>query len=481
MNILFAAAECAPYVKVGGLGDVVGALPGALHRLGHSVRVALPHYGIVDDSLSGIEPYTEFTMPWNDAETIVEVSLAVNEGVPHYFIRGWPFFSREERFIYSHDEGIDVGRFLFFSAAVLELVKRLHETEGWSPDVYHAHDWHTAMLPYLVVRLHMDDPVLAAPTVFSIHNMRYQGWGLGWHLAQAGLPPVEHPLLHAVGRADNSLAVGLAHSTLLSTVSPRYAQEIMTEEAGFGLDGILHARIARLSGILNGIDVEQWNPATSDAIPRRFDVDTLEARTADKLALQAELDLKQDASVPLVAAVMRLVDQKGPQILIPAMRHLLDTTGMQFILLGTGHYHFENDARWLGHDFPEKSAVRLMFSEPLSERIYAGSDVFVMPSMFEPCGLGQMIAMRYGAIPVVRNTGGLADTVTPDIGFLFDDFSAGALRWALSNALAVYTGNPAEWRRRQVSAMSCDFSWASSAARYEEIYHRAVELRQRYA
>jgi starch synthase len=481
VNVLFAAAECAPYVKVGGLGDVVGALPGALRRLGHSVRVALPHYGIVDDSLSAIEPYVTFSMPWNDTETTVEVARAVNEGVPHYFIRGWPFFSEEERFIYSHDEGIDVGRFLFFSAALLELVKHLHDVEGWSPDVYHAHDWHTAMLPYLVVRLHPDDPARAAPTVFSIHNMRYQGWGLGWHLARAGLPPVEHPLLHAVGRADNALAVGLAHSTLLTTVSPRYAQEIMTGEAGFGLDGILHARIARLAGILNGIDVEQWNPATSDVIPRRFDAHTLEERAANKLALQAELGLPQDADVPLVAAVMRLVDQKGPQILIPAMRHMLGTTDVQFVLLGTGQYHYENDARLLGYDFPEKVAVRLMFSEPLSERIYAGADVFVMPSLFEPCGLGQMLAMRYGAIPVVRNTGGLADTVTPDTGFLFGNFSAGALRWAVEQALGVYRGDPAAWRRRQAAAMSCDFSWANSAARYEDVYRRAVELRRRYA
>jgi starch synthase len=178
---------------------------------------------------------------------------------------------------------------------------------------------------------------------------------------------------------------------------------------------------------------------------------------------------------------MRLVDQKGPQILIPAMRHMLGSTEMQFALLGTGHAHYEDDARWLERDFPEKASIRLMFSEPLSERIYAGADAFIMPSLFEPCGLGQMLAMRYGALPIVRNTGGLADTVTPDVGFLFDDFSAGALQRAVEQALAVYSGDPAEWRRRQVAAMSHDFSWARSAARYEEIYRRALELKRQYA
>lgn len=481
MNVLFAAAECAPFVKVGGLGDVVGALPGALHRLGHSVRVALPHHGGIDDAAFGIEPYITFSMPWNGVATTVEVSRAIRGDVPHYFIRGWPFFNREERFVYNADEGIDIGRFLFFSAALLELVAHLNDVEGWLPEIQHAHDWHTAMLPYLTARSHQADPASGGPTVFSIHNMRYQGWGLGWHLARAGLPQVDHPLLHAMGRQDNALAVGLAYSTMLSTVSPRYAQEIMAGDAGFGLDGIVHARMARLTGILNGIDIEQWNPATSRVIHQPFVSGTLERRIANKLALQAELGLPQAEDVPLVAAVMRLVDQKGPQILIPAMRQMLRDADVQFVLLGAGHGHYEDDARWLGHDYPQKAAVRLTFSEPLSERIYAGADLFVMPSLFEPCGLGQMLAMRYGALPVVRNTGGLADTVTPDIGFLFDDFSAGALRWAISQALGVYAGDRAQWRRRQVAAMACDLSWASSAARYEGVYRQALKLKRQYA
>lgn len=482
MNIVFAAAECAPFVKVGGLGDVVGALPGALAGMGHDVRVILPHYGLIDDEAFGIEPYRAFEMPWNGGATRVEVARTVHDGVEHYFIRGWPFFDSQERFIYHHDEGMDVGRFLFFCAAMLRFVRSLGETDGWHPDVFHLHDWHTALAAHLLMRVYFDDPYLGrAATVFSIHNLRYQGWGPGWHLERAGLPPVEHSLLRAINRADNCMAVGIAYCTMLSTVSPRYAQEILGPEGGFGLDGLLHARLSRLVGILNGVDVERWDPTTSANISQRYDRDSLEKRVANKLALQAELGLPQNADVPVVGAVMRLVDQKGPDILASAMRHLLLHADLQFVLLGTGEHQYETDFWWLGHDFPDKAAVRLTFNEPLSERIYAGSDLFVMPSAFEPCGIGQMIAMRYGSLPVVREVGGLADTVTPDTGFLFADYSANALIWAMSRALDVYYNEPAEWRERQRRAMGRDFSWAGSARRYLALYQRAVELHGQYA
>ncbi len=481
VNVLFVAAECAPFAKIGGLADVIGALPHALGEAGHAVRVTLPHHGVVDDSAFAIKPFATFEMPWGGEIARVEVAHTEHEGVTCYFLRSFPFFSGHERFVYHEDEGIDVGRFLWFSAAVLRWARLLAEQEGWRPDLFHVHDWHTALVPYLLHRVHSDDALLAtAATLLTIHNMRYQGWGIGWHLERAGLPPVDHPLLASAGRTDNCLAIGLAYSTMLSTVSPRYAEEILTAEGGFGLDGLLHARSARLVGILNGIDAQRWNPATSLHIPQRFDVASLEKRVQNKLALQAELGLPQRADVPLVGAVMRLVEQKGVDILIPALRHLLSHAEMQFVLLGAGQYHYERDAWWLGHDFPDKAAVRLVFDEPLAERIYAGSDLFLMPSLFEPCGIGQMIAMRYGALPVVREVGGLADTVTPDVGFLFRPYEAGALQEAVSRALDVYFNRPAEWRERQWRAMQRDFSWQASAGQYAQLYEQAVALHHRY-
>lgn len=481
MQILFIAAEGAPFAKVGGLADVVGSLPAALKRSGHDVRVIMPHHGTIDDDKFGIRPYRDFDLSWNDAVTQVEIARTVHKDVPVYFLRGWPFFAAGESFVYSSDEGIDVGRFLFFSVAALEWVRRLAEHEDWSPDVIHIHDWHTAMVPFLLRRVYHGDPVLGkVGTLFSIHNMRYQGWGVGWHLHRAGLPGVDHPLLRAMDRADNTLAVGLAYSTMLSTVSPRYAQEIISPEGGFGLDGLLHARLSRLKGILNGIDVDRWDPAASTEIAVPFSGESLRTRAKNKAALQKELGLPILRDTALMGIVTRLVDQKGLPILVPAVRHMLQYAEMQFVLLGTGNPYYEDQLRRVGHDFPEKSSIQLTFSEALSERIYAGVDMFLMPSQFEPCGIGQMIAMRYGALPVVRAIGGLADTVSADVGFVFNDFHPGALQWAMGNALDIYYNNAEEWRERQQRAMSRDFSWELSARRYSDLYQAAITTHQHY-
>ena len=482
MNILFIAAECAPFVKVGGLGDVVGALPEAIRKLGHNVRVFLPHYGAIDDEHFGVSPCLSFPMQWNDAEVTVEVACVEKDGVPHYLLRGWPIFAAEHPTIYHQDEGMDVGRFLFFSAASLEFVKVLAHDEGWRPDIYHVHDWHTGYIPYLLHAVYGEDEVLArSPSLLSIHNLRYQGWGVGWHFDRAGIPPVDNSLLLAMGREDNSLAIGLAYATMLNTVSPTYAEEITTDLGGFGLDGLLHARLARLVGILNGIDTDRWNPADSVDLIQPFDVRTLEKRVRNKTGLQAELGLPLHTDTPMIGAIMRLVEQKGTEILFPAMRQLLADTDAQFVLLGSGQYDYETMAWWLGHDFPDKVAIRLAFDETLAERIYAACDIFAMPSVFEPCGIGQMIAMRYGSLPVVRAVGGLIDTVRPDIGFLFSDLQAGALQYALKEALEVWRLRPKDWQNRQRQAMALDYSWRRSAQRYVELYEEAIALRRRYA
>lgn len=481
MNILFLAAECAPYVKAGGLGDVVGALPQALADLGHSVRVVAPHHGSINDKRHDLRACSRFKLSWNKHITTVKVACASRGDVITYFVRGWPYFSPDEKFIYSDDEGIDIGRFLFFSAAALKLARRLAERENWRPDLLHAHDWHMGGVPYLAARPLADDPVIGdLPTTLTIHNMQYQGWGVDWHLAQAGLPPVDHPLVAAMGKSDCLLAAGLAYSTTLSTVSPRYAQEITTPVGGYGLEGLTHARQANLVGILNGIDDQRWNPATSGNLAAVYDAKTLTERAENKRALQAEMGLPQAADAPLLGTVTRLVDQKGPEILLGAVRRVLAGGRAQFVLLGAGQKEHEQSALALASDFPESAAVRLVFDEALAERIYAGIDLFLMPSIFEPCGVGQMLAMRYGALPVVRETGGLADTVSPATGFLFSVPSAAALSAALDRALDVYHHNKSEWRARQRRAMRIDFGWGRSAEAYSALYEKTIALHRKY-
>jgi starch synthase len=481
VNILFAAAESTPYVKVGGLADVVGTLPGVLNRLGENVRVALPHHGTIDDEHFGLRTYATFQMDWNEDSTLVEVCCAAHDNVTTYFLRGAPFFDPSEEFVYSQDEGIDVGRFLFFAAAVLKLADYFAKREGWHTDVFHVHDWHTGTLPFLLSTLYKDDEHLGkAASVFSIHNLGYQGWGVEWHLDRAGLPPVTHPLLRSTGKTDNSLAIGLAYSTTLSTVSPTYAQEITQPDNGYGLDSLLHARSTRLRGILNGIDEQRWNPATSPNIAANFDAATLSRRAKNKLALQAQVGLPQGEDIPLVGTVMRLVEQKGPAIMFPAVRTMLENSDAQLILLGTGQPIYESEAQEIGQDYPDRAHVSLSFNEVLAERIYAGIDAFLMPSLFEPCGIGQMVAMRYGALPIVHHVGGLVDTVPTTIGFAFTDFNAGALTREIDRALDVYTNTPETWQARQQRAMQVSFDWQRSASHYVDLYRSAIELHSQY-
>jgi len=458
---------------------VIGSLPAALARLGHSARVMLPHHGVIDDTVFGIQPLETFTMAWNGATTQVEVSAVERDGVTHYFLRGWPYFAPNDRFIYHRKEGIDIGRFLFLAAAALELTRRIGARHHWRPDVFHAHDWHTAGLPYLLESLYHGDPIVGdVATLFTVHNMQYQGWGAEWHLARAGLPPVDHPLLVAMDKTDAMLALGLAYSTMLSTVSPRYAEEIALPEDGHGLDGLTHARSKHLMGVLNGIDTERWNPATSRHLKVNYDADTLSARAKNKSALQAELGLQKRAKKMLFGSVMRLVDQKGPAILFPAARRMLETTDCQFVLLGAGQPEHEKAVLDLAAEFPGRAVTRVGFDEALSERIYAGIDVFVMPSLFEPCGIGQMIAMRYGALPLTSNVGGLADTVDETVGFVTPDHSVDGLATTLANALEVYDHDRTGWRKKQLTAMRRDFSWQHSAQAYSLLYQQAVDLRR---
>jgi len=482
VNIVFVSAESTPFVKVGGLADVVGTLPAILKKMGHRVCIVLPHHGRINDKKFGITIAERFDMSWNGSVCHVEVSSVVRDGVSYYFIRGWPYFSANEDFVYSSDEGIDVGRFLFFSEATLLFIRQLAAREGWAPDIFHVNDWHTGTLPFVLRRVHYDDPLLRhAGVLMTIHNMAYQGYGIGWHLEKAHFPWVDHPLLRVMGKHDNCLAIGLAYSTMLNTVSPRYAREIIEPEGGYGLDGLLEARQSHLVGILNGIDTQRWNPAASPALVANYDAHTLDKRTGNKLALQAQMGLPERVKVPVVGTVIRLVDQKGPDIMMPAVRYMLTVSDVQFVLLGAGAPPYEEAARALQHDFPTKASVYIGFDEALSERIYAGVDMFLMPSLFEPCGIGQMIAMRYGSVPVVRQVGGLADTVDPEVGYLFADYHPGALGWAMGNALYEYEHLPERWQVRQNAAMLRDYSWERSAQSYSDLYERTLAVHRSYA
>ncbi len=482
MRIVHLAAECAPFVKVGGLGDVVGALPQALNRLGdHQICVIVPYYGAIVSAAFGMEPFAAFSIQWNGAETQVEVAHVHHEGVDIYFLRGWPFFSADEVFIYHGDDGVNLGRYLFFCAAALEFIRILSDQEGWVPDIVHLHDWHAALAAMLLATKYRNDAHLRhTASVLSIHNMMYQGWGVGWHLDRAGLPPIAHPLLRAMGKTENSLAIGLAYSTMLSTVSPTYAREITTSEGGYDLEGLLEARVAHMLGILNGLDSARWNPSTSAVLLSSFDEHSLEERSANKDALQAEVGLPVSSSVPLLSSVTRLVGQKGLDIMIPVLRQLMTTTQVQVVILGSGMVEFETALLDLARDFPERIAVKLGFDEPLSERIYAGADLFLMPSQFEPCGIGQMIALRYGCLPVVRQVGGLADTVDQTTGFLFKPYEIEALRATVEDALRIYASDQLRWRRMQVAAMQRDFSWEASARRYIDLYSLAIDSKRQY-
>lgn len=462
MKILFVAAEALPFAKVGGLADVASSLPAALQQLGHEVRLVLPHYGVIDDATCGVEPLIRFEL--NNVEVIA--SQAESHGVPVCLVRGGSFFSPDENSVYLDGDAANNRRYLFYCRAVLAMLPYL----GWDPDVIHLHDWHTGVLPYLLA----ESSLASIPTLLTLHNLAYQGSGMNSALDEIGLPRPRHPLLKKLDSAGNALAIGVAYTTLLNTVSPRYAQEILQPENAYGLHPLLRARADSLVGILNGLDTDLWDPCNEHALIAPYDVNSLERKVLNKRALQEKVGLPIRDDVPLLTTVTRLVDQKGISILLAALFRLLIEHPIQFILLGTGSPEYEDAFGELADSFPDRVVPLLKFDAMLSQQIYAGADVFVMPSKYEPCGLGQMIAMRYGTVPIVRSVGGLADTVDETVGFAFESYEPAVLYDMLVYATRIYTHDPARWRGLQLAGMQKDFSWAHSAERYVELYQRAV-------
>jgi len=488
LRILFMASEVDPFAKTGGLADVAGALPRALHALGHDVRILMPKYRGVEALAGELQPVvSEVRIPLGDREAEGELlERRTASDVPVYFLAQDHYYDREALYgTVDGDYWDNCERFIFFCRAGLEAVARLGEHGGgmWRPQVVHANDWQTGLVPVYLRTLYRDHPTLSAmATLFTIHNLAYQGafWhydmsmtGLGWDLFTPAA-------LEFYGKL-NFLKGGLVFSDLLTTVSRTYAREIRTSAFGNGLEGVLEERSHDLHGVVNGIDYDEWNPAKDPAIPAAYSGDDVDGKAACREALRVELGLER-APGPVIGIVTRLVDQKGLDLVLGALPALL-AEGCQLALLGSGDAHLEDAFRAAAAERPTHVAVRIGYDADLARRIYAGSDVFLMPSRYEPCGLGQLIALRYGTVPIVRRTGGLADTVTEfdparrsGTGFIFDAFAVDALVDAARRAGAAYR-QPALWRALIKNAMAEDFSWEASAREYATLYGKALKVR----
>jgi starch synthase len=475
VKILFLAAEAAPLVKVGGLADVVGSLPGALRKLGHDVRIAMPGYGALD--WQGLQPRwrTMFPVPHAGGDQMAEIFETAIDGVPVWLVTGPPI--PKDRRIYGSSIDEDGPKFIFFSLAGLWAAQAL----DWKPDVVHAHDYHAGAAVYwLGTEGRTNSFFSSVASLFTIHNLPYAGEGAGRSLGDYRLPRIDATLALPERFRDSLLGLALVSADHLSTVSPTYAREIQSAPGGNGLEHVLGQRRDRLAGILNGIDLDVWNPWNDEALAKRYNVQRLSERPANKAALQEEAGLDPDPERPVLGVVSRLDSQKGFEIAGPGVVRWLDAGG-QFALVGTGDPALERDFARLELAYPSRASVRLRFDGRYARRIYAGADAMLIPSRYEPCGLTQMIAMRYGAVPVARRTGGLADTIRDSgqaqgTGILFDDYNSGALGDALERTLRVYS-DAVQWARLQRRGMRSDFSWRRSAGLYAELYERTVALR----
>ena len=476
MNILFLAAEATPFVKVGGLGDFAGSLPNELMRLSSDstipeavdVRLVIPFHTSIDPEAFAITPLSAFVISHDTGPLTAQVFTCDVNGIRVYLIKG--AFIDDCREVYSQDSILDAKKYVFFSIAAMQLVKTL----DWQPNVLHANDWHTAPAVYAhyLNKLHTKSKNLAQ-TLLTIHNLPFMGSGASPVLRAFGLPPAEDDRMPEWSR-HLPLPLGLLTADRINTVSPQYALDVLTPEFGAGLESLIMHRRNNFSGILNGIDSGVWNPETDDRIAAHFDDQRFDQRLLNKTALLNELDLHKDIRKPLICMISRMDYQKGVDIAYEALKKIA-TEDWQAIILGAGDPAFEDAAHNLEARFPERVRAITRFDEGLSHRIYAGSDIMLIPSRYEPCGLTQMIAMRYGCVPVARATGGLVDTIR-DIdldrkgtGFLFPVPSASSLAFSLRRALSLYR-DKRRWKAIQKRGMKEDFTWKASALNYLKVY-----------
>jgi starch synthase len=483
LKVLFVASECAPFAKTGGLADVVGALPKALRALGIDVRVVMPLYaGMPWSELESLDGVLDVPMWWGTAHARVRVGKLPRSDVPVYCLEYNRYFDRP--YLYGPpSEGYpdNLERFTFLSRGSLEVCKGL----GFIPDVIHCNDWQTALVPVYVDTVEWAQPLHGTATIYSIHNLAYQGVFDGGGMFITGLGR-EHYNAAEFEHFDtlNLTKAALRHSTLLSTVSPTYAREIQTPEYGAGLDGILHERRDELVGILNGIDVDEWNPARDRHIPAPFDVADRGGKAACKAALQKEAGFAVRPDVPLFGIVGRLTPQKGFDVLAHALDRVLGWD-VQLVLLGTGDDDAQRFFSYVDAHRGDRFRAWLRFDNGRAHRIEAGADFFLMPSRFEPCGLNQMYSLRYGTLPVVRATGGLVDTVTNydeatggGTGFVFGDLHPEALANTIGWAVSTWFDRPRHIEAMRDRAMRQDFSWDRAALVYRDLYLRAQKQRR---
>ncbi len=485
MHIAFAASECVPFSKTGGLADVIGALPPALAHLGHQVTVYLPRYR----STKLENPRTvisSITVPFDDRYRFCSVvDGGKNSGVQFYFIEYPPFFDRDG--LYGtplgdyHD---NAERFAMFSRAVLEASKVLG-----APDILHCHDWQTALIPILLKTLYDEDPAFAGtPCVFTIHNLGYQGLFQPEILPLLLLPWDLFTMskLEFYGKV-NFLKGAISMTDFVTTVSRKYSQEIQTAEYGFGLEGVLRARGNTITGILNAVDYASWSPETDPHIAARYSAQDLKGKVACKADLLKQFGLAPETQLPVVGIVSRFVQQKGFD-LIQQVADRLALEELILVVLGNGQKEYEDMFRRLNRQYPQKIAVRVAYDNALAHKIEAGSDIYLMPSHYEPCGLNQIYSLKYGTVPVVRATGGLDDTVEQfdprtqkGTGFKFREYSGEAMLESLRAAATLYRDNPEAWKALMRNGMAQDYSWTNSAREYVKVYERARQLKQQSA
>lgn len=468
INILFLAAEAEPFVKVGGLGDVAGTLPRALRALSNDeikldVRLVLPqHSAIRSDSLRAVGIYS---IPRGKAEVQVEAFEGVLEGMPVYFINGDPI--RSSGSVYSSNNKLDAEKYAFFSMAALELPRQI----DWEPNIIHANDWHTALAAYGNLVKRWNEKTRRVSSLVTIHNLPFLGPAVDDLLEEYGLPLANTDLPDWARVMP--MPLGLWASDAIVAVSPTYANEILTEDFGCGLQDFFRNRTDSLYGILNGIDLVAFDPQTDPTLAANFNPRTLSDRTRNKAALQERVGLPVNPDVPLLGMVSRMDQAKGIDIALKGLK-MMAKRDWQLVLLGAGDLNLEETAKKLQEELPQRVAVETRYDAKLARQIYGGSDIFLMPSRYEPCGISQMIAMRYGSVPLVRAVGGLHDTVTDgETGFVFIDSKVKSFNEALRSALKLYPYH-SRWMNLQLAGMVQDFSWIHSAKKYLDVYKKLM-------
>ncbi len=486
-RILYLSSEIAPFAKTGGLADVGCSLPKALFEAGHDVRVIMPKYGTISERryvLREVIRLKRIPVKMGQAEFVTSARSAFipNSKVQVYFLEYKPFYGRADLYVdpvTGKDYPDNAERFMLFSRAVMEIIKLLH----WQPQIIHCNDWQTAMIPWLLKHEYADDPFYKdIHTVLTVHNMAYQGSFPKEVMPKIGIPSAgpeaEETIIYD---RVNFLKTGLVTADLITTVSPTYAKEIQEDsELGAGLESILKSRSEHLFGILNGVDENVWNPEKDPCLPVHYSAATVEQKVGNKKALLERVGLPPDLQTPVIGMISRLVDQKGFDLVAESIDRLL-SLNCRLIVLGTGEKRYHDFFQELAERHPQQVAVFLTFDEELAHLIEGGCDMFLMPSRFEPCGLNQMYSLKYGTLPIVRKTGGLADTVIDFIqdpehgnGFVFEEYSANAMLAAVQNALKTY-GDEKTWRKLQKRAMKADFSWNTAAENTVKVYQKILQ------